>query len=370
MHYQLLATPRTLVMIVGMLVMLPLPKLHAATQQPGSVEESRPYSYIPMKELEGRFTIAGSNTMFPLITRLVADFKRYYPNVQIGVEGQGSKSVSTEEDASRGPFWKMVQNKAVYRRGDGSDDGHHVSMQVHVLASSRKLSSQEVATFQSRYGYAPMEIPIALEAVAVYVHGDNPISGLTLDQVDAIFSESRPQGLGLEISSWGQLGLQEGWQNAAIHLYGRDQRSGTRAFFKEHVLHNGQFRSTVNEVPGSATLILEVSRDPLGIGYSGIGYQSSSVRPVPLSPNRGRPFVRPSAESAGDGSYPLTRALYLYINKQPSHTLNPALLEFLKFANSQEGQAAVVRTGVYPLPDADIESNLSKLMPSRVTASK
>jgi phosphate transport system substrate-binding protein len=172
--------------------------------EPGGATPAQ--SYTRVENVEGRFTIAGSNTMFPLMTRLVAEFKRYYPGVAIGVEGQGSKSVSADEAPASSPFWEMVQNKSVYRRGDGSDFGHHVSMQVHVLASSRKLSEDDLRTFSSRYGYSPLEITIALEAVAVYVHRDNPIQGLSLKQVDGIFSKEHLRGLNENLPHGGKWG--------------------------------------------------------------------------------------------------------------------------------------------------------------------
>lgn len=341
----------------------------AAADLAASVSQAEIPSYISAQGVQGRFTIAGSNTMFPLMTRLASRFKQYYPDVKIAVQGQGSKSVVEEEDGGR-PFWQMVQDKAVYRRGDGSDDGHHVSMKVHVMASSHKLSQKAIETFRSRYGYEPLEIPIALEAVAVYVHRDNPLEGLALDQVDSIFSETHHRGLNQEISTWGQLGLQGGWQKAAVRLYGRDELSGTRAFFQEHVLLNGKFRPTINVTAGSASLIVAVGDDPLGIGYSGIGYVSSSVRVLPLAMKAGDPFVTPNATSARDGSYPLTRLLFLYINKKPTEALSPALLEFLKYVNSREGQETVVAAGVYPLSAGEVQQNMSRFMPERIAADK
>lgn len=326
------------------------------------------WSYEPATGIEGRLAITGSNTMYPIMSRLAAEFKRYYPAVHIGVEGRGSQSVQGESSSGLSPFWQMVRNYSTYRRGDGSDDGHHVSMQMHIMASSRKLTKEELATFTSRHGYEPLEMPIAVETVAVYVHRDNPLQGLTLDQVDAIFSQTPQRGLSKEVKTWGQLGLNDGWKDAPVRLYGRDQQSGTQAFFKQHVLLDGNFRSTLKEVPGSATLILEVSRDPYSIGYSGIGYQSESVRALPLSPKAGMPFVAPSFMSAKDGSYPLIRNLYLYVNNQTGDKRSPVVSEFLKFINSREGQEAVVKAGVYALPIAQIQENIALLNGSTVTA--
>src|SRR5688572_21484033 len=348
-----------LVMLLGLDYVSTWAAVSAGAEAGDRMSEVEPPSYISTEGVQGRFTIAGSNTMYPLMTRLSGEFRRYYPDVHIAIEGQGSKSVVAEDD--RRPFWEMVQNKSTYRRGDGSDDGHQVSMQVQVMASSRRLSPKEVETFESRYGYRPMEIPIALEAVAVYVHKDNPIQGLTLDQVHAIFSNKSRRDV-KEITTWGQLGFQDERREAGIHLYGRDQRSGTRAYFKERVLLDEEFRTTLQEEPGSANLILAVGRDPLGIGYSGISFQTSFVRVLPLAVNSSLRFVTPSAESAVDGSYPLTRTLYLYINKKPSERLSAALSEFLRFVNSRQGQEIVVKAGVYALPLADIHQNQKQLI--------
>lgn len=346
-----------MVMLLGLECVYTWAAVSARAESGAGLMEVELPSYISAEGVQGRFTIAGSNTMYPLVTRLAAEFRRYCPNVHIAIEGHGSKSVVAED---RRPFWEMVQNKSTYRRGDGSDDGHQVSMHVQVMASSRRLSTKEVETFESRYGYRPMEIPIALEAVAIYVHKDNPVQGLTLDQVSAIFSNTSRHGL-KEITTWGQLGLQDERREAGLHLYGRDQRSGTRAYFKERVLLDEEFRTTLQEEPGSANLILAVGRDPLGIGYSGIGFQTSFVRVLPLAAKSGLPFVSPSAESVMDGSYPLTRTLYLYINKKPSERLSPALSEFLRFVNSRQGQEIVVKAGVYALPPVDIHKNSEEL---------
>jgi phosphate transport system substrate-binding protein len=327
-----------------------------------------PQPYSVLKDIEGRFTVAGSNTMYPLMTRLASEFRRYYPNVHIGVEGQGSKSVTAEETAGQGPFWEMVQNKSVYRRGDGSDDGHHVSMQVHVLASSRKLSPGERDTFRARYGYEPLEIPIALDAVAIYVHADNLIPGLTLAQVDAIFSDDRRRGGKSPLLTWGDAGLKGDWSNAPIHLFGRDQRSGTRGFLREQVLLNGEYKSTVHEIPGAAMLTVAVGSDPLAIGYNGLEYQMSSVRAVPLAAADGQPYVSPNAETTLDGTYPLTRELCLYINKKPEQELSPVVREFLRFINSQEGQRIVVKSGVYAVPLATLQRNLTQISARKIAS--
>ena len=189
-----------------------------------------------------------------------------------------------------------------------------------------------------------------MDAVALYVHKDNPLPGLTLDQIDAMFSTGRKRGGQEALTRWGQLGLTDGWEKAPIQLYGRDRRSGTRAFFQEHVLVGGDFVPTLHEEPGAASVILNLGRDQVGIGYSGLGLESSTVRVVPLAETEGMPYVKPSSVTIADQTYPLRRVLYLYVNKDPKGSLPPAAQEFLTFLMSQEGQEAVMKAGFFPLP--------------------
>ncbi|MGH7232672.1 MAG: PstS family phosphate ABC transporter substrate-binding protein, partial [Nitrospiraceae bacterium] len=281
--------------------------------------------YVPSIQVSGSLKIAGSNTMLPLVSRLASEFRRRHPDAVIRVEGGGSSTAVKE-----------------FVNASNSSKPSHQGLMV---ASSRRLSETEVKQFTAKHGYEPQAVPVAVDAVGVYVHRDNPLPSLTLDQVDAVFSITRHRGYPSGIMRWNQLGLDNGWSNAPITLYGRDQKSGTRAFLREHVLENGEFVSDIREEPGAASVILALSRDPLGMGYSGIGLQASTVRAVPLADTEGMPFVEPSAESVMNGSYPLRRLLYLYVDKSPTGTLSPVVQEFLTFANSREGQETAVKTG-------------------------
>ncbi len=308
-------------------------------------------AYAPIERLNGPLTVVGSNTMAPVLMRLAGEFMRQHPAVRVMVEAGGS------EKAMRG----FLDGHAESRRGDGNVSGHVASNQIQLMASSRKLTAGDVAAFVSRYGYEPTEIPIATDAVAIYAHKDSPLTGLTLDQVDALYSKTFKRGSRAPVVTWGQLGVNHGEGQAPIRLYGRDHRSGTREFFREHALLGGELKESVQEVPGSASVIYEVSRDRFAIGYSGIGYQTPLVKALPLAEKEGAPFVSPSAETTLNGSYPLTRSLYLYINKTPNEEMNPVVMEFLKFVNSREGQQAVVAAGVYPLPARRVTRNLALL---------
>ena len=294
--------------------------------------------YNPQSQVTGNIKVRGSDTMYPLLSRLSLEFQRRQPKVIIDVKGGGSTKAI--EEFLQPPLSKT--GKVVLREERAN--------QFWLLASSRELFDAEIKQFTAENGYEPVAVPVAVDAVALYVHKDNPLPGLTLDQIDAMFSTTRKRGTPAALTRWGHVGLTDGWEQAAIQLYGRDRRSGTRAFFQEHVLAGGDFVPTLHEEPGAASVILNLSRDQLGIGYSGLGLQTSTVRVVPLAENEGMPYVMPASSTITDQTYPLRRVLYLYVNKDPKGALPPAAQEFLAFLMSQEGQEAVIKAGFFPLP--------------------
>jgi phosphate transport system substrate-binding protein len=259
-------------------------------------------------------------------------FQERYPNVKIQIEGKGSATAPpalTEGAAQLGPM-------------------------------SRAMKPEEEQAFEQKHGFKPTRISVALDCLAVYVHRDNPIQGLTLDQVDCIFSKTRKSGLA-DISSWGQLGLTGRWAKLPISLYGRNSASGTYLYFKEHALQKGDFKDTVKEQPGSAAVINGVATERAGIGYSGIGYKTSEVRAIPLAKNADSSPAEPSFENALAGKYPLGRTLYIYVAKKPNQPPSTLVAEFLKFVLSKEGQEIVIKDGYGPLPLKVIEKQHATL---------
>lgn len=323
------------------------------------VVDSSIAAYVPKTGVTGGIAIAGSDTMQPIMAKIASAFRQWQPNIKLAVQGGGSDAAMTA----------FVQNIAASRRGDGNVKGHLSSNDITILASSRPLTVEERQTFHSRYGFEPTEVPIALDAVAIYVNYQNPLEGLTLDQLDAIFSKTRKRGAPAAITTWGQLGLQEGWEQQPIRLYGRDKRSGTRSFFVHTALLDGTLNADLREAPGTAMEILDLSRDAAGIGYAGIGFQASTVRILPIAEKAGAPFVLPTAESATNGSYPLARPLYLYAKRSPKGELDADVAEFLKFVNSREGQETIAKAGVFPLSASQITSNLQALIGAPMSAS-
>lgn len=249
-------------------------------------------------------------------------FKRVYPNVNVQIQAAGSSTAPpalTEGTSNLGPM-------------------------------SRKMKDKEHEAFEKKTGYKPLAIPVALDALAVYVHKDNPVEGMTIKQVDTIFSQNRKCGGSNTINAWGELGLGGEWSVRKIQLYGRNSVSGTYGYFKKKALCKGDYKNNVNEQPGSSSVVQSVSSSLNGIGYSGIGYKTSGVRAVPLAKKDGGHFVEATPANAVNKKYPLSRYLYVYVNKKPNQPLPPLEREFIKLVMSKAGQEMVVKDGYIPLP--------------------
>jgi len=282
--------------------------------------------------ISGNLNSIGSDTLNNVMTFWAEGFKKVYPNVNIQIEGKGSTTAPPaliEGTAQLGPM-------------------------------SRPMKGTETDAFEAKYGYKPTQLRTALDSLAVFVHKDNPIKGLTLAQVDSIFSKTQ-RCKGADAKTWGDVRADGAWAGAPLSLYGRNSASGTYGFFKEHALCNGDYKDTVKEQPGSASVVQGVSEDRNGVGYSGIGYTTSGVRAVPLAAKEGEPFHEATYPNVLNGSYPLSRFLFVYINRAPGKPLDPLVKEFAKFVLSKEGQGIVIKDGYYPLPASVIKEELAKL---------
>jgi len=282
--------------------------------------------YQKASGVAGNLSSVGSDTLANLMTLWAEEFNRLYPNVNIQIQAAGSSTAPpalTEGTSNLGPM-------------------------------SREMKDDELEAFESKYGYKPTEIPVAIDALAVMVNKDNPVKGLTMEQVDAIFSSTRKCGGAADIENWGDAGV-AAWGSKSIQLYGRNSVSGTYGYFKEHALCKGDFKSNVNEQPGSASVVQSVTSSSNGIGYSGMGYSTSGVKMVPLAKKGSTAFVEATPANAISGAYPLTRFLYVYVNKKPNQPLAPLENEFIKMVISKTGQQVVIKDGYIPLPAKVIE---------------
>jgi len=223
------------------------------------------------------------------------------------------------------------------------------------------MKGTEIDQFEKKYGYKPTQIRTSVDALGVFVNKDNPVKCLTITQADAIFSKSRRQGYKEDVTTWGQLGLTGEWAAKPISLYGRNSASGTYGYFKEHTLKNGDYKDTVKEQPGSASVVQGVTVDRFAIGYSGIGYATAGVRAVPLAEKEGAQCYEADPDNAYSGNYPLSRFLYVYVNRAPGKPLDPLTREFVKLVLSREGQEVVVKDGYYPIPATIAKEELGKI---------
>ncbi len=314
-------------LIIATSVMLPLGAMAEDKVDAGLAD------YAKASGVSGNISSVGSDTLANLMTLWAEEFKKLYPNVNVQIQAAGSSTAPpalTEGTSNFGPM-------------------------------SRKMKDGELAAFESKFGYKPTAVGVAIDALAVYVNKDNPIEGLTIPQVDAIFSATRKCGYANDITTWGDAGLTGEWASRPIQLYGRNSVSGTYGYFKKKALCKGDFKDSVNEQPGSASVVQGITKSINGLGYSGIGYKTSGVKAVPLAKENGK-FIAATPENASNGSYPLGRFLYVYINKHPNNPLPPLETEFMKMILSKTGQMVVVKDGYIPLPAKVAEDQLSKIV--------
>ncbi|MBB1488360.1 PstS family phosphate ABC transporter substrate-binding protein [Oceanospirillum sediminis] len=290
-------------------------------------------SYQKASGVSGNLSSVGSDTLANLMTLWAEEYKRAYPNVNIQIQAAGSSTAPpalTEGTANLGPM-------------------------------SRKMKDKELEAFENKHGYKPVAVPVAIDALAVFVHKDNPIKGMSIQDVDAVFSSTRKCGGAQDISKWGEVGLTGSWENRTIQLFGRNSVSGTYGYYKKKALCKGDYKNSVNEQPGSASVVQSVSTSINAIGYSGIGYKTSSVRAIPLAKKPGQPFIEATPDNAVNGKYPLSRFLYVYVNKKPNQPLQPLEREFVKMVLSKVGQEVVVKDGYIPLPAGVVQKTLKAL---------
>jgi phosphate transport system substrate-binding protein len=290
--------------------------------------------YKATSGVSGNISSVGSDTLNNLMTFWAEQFARYYPNAKVQIEGKGSSTAPPALIGGTAQLGPM----------------------------SREMKGSEIDQFEKKYGYKPVGLRTSVDALAVFVNKDNPIKCMSLAQVDAAFSKSRRRGAKDDVVTWGQLGLTGEWASKPISLYGRNSASGTYGFFKEHTLKNGDYKDSVKEQPGSASVVQGVTVDRFAMGYSGIGYATAGVRAVPLTEKDGGKCVEATADNSYNGSYPLARFLYVYVNKAPNKPLDPLVREFARLMLSREGQEAVVKDGYFPIPAQVAKEELNKVL--------
>lgn len=286
--------------------------------------------YSSSKPLSGSLTSIGSDTLEKLMESWAEIYKHHHPDMSISLTAKGSSTAPPaliSGESSLGPM-------------------------------SRKMKKKEVNAFLQKYGYKPTAIRVAVDAIGIFVHKDNPTKGLSMHQVDAIFSSTRKCGAPTAITQWSEVGASS---LADIKLYGRNNLSGTYGFFKKKALCKGEYSPTLTEEKGSALIAEKIAADVNASGYSGIGYLIDGIKALPIAKKGGSEYVPATAEMAGAGKYPLARFLYIYVNKAPGESLSEAEMEWIKIALSNEGQAVVKKAGYVPLTEKHITKELAKI---------
>lgn len=287
-------------------------------------------NYEPVSGVSGNLTSIGSDTLNNLMTLWSEGFRSFYPNVAIQIQGAGSGTAPPALIEGTAQFGPM----------------------------SRPMRGSEIEEFEARFGYEPTPIRGAIDAVGMFVHRDNPVDCLSLQEIDAMFSSTRAGGADAPITTWGQVGATGEWADRPVALYGRNSASGTFGFVREVALFGGDFSPEVREQPGSSTVIQGVASDINGIGYSGIGYATADVKALQIRDENGVCHA-PEGEAAATGLYPLARFLYVYVNKDPNQPLEPLRAEFIRYVYSIEGQEDVVRAGFFPLVKSVADQDLA-----------
>lgn len=302
--------------------------IHGLATAPGPLPP-----YRPARPVSGSLTLVGSDSMDPLLLLWIAEFRKLHPEARLDAVSKGSLTAPPALAEGRTVLGPM----------------------------SRPMKEAEVELVAKALGYRPLQVVVAYDALAIWVHRDNPLRRLRMEQLDAIFSSTRNLGWERPIRTWGALGLRGAWRRRTVVPYGRDELSGTRSFFDEHALAKGKVAPTFR-VAGDQWAVVEApGRDARGISYGPINYAEPLVHQVALIPRGGHEAQLPTPAAVAEGRYPLTRTLSIYAATDADHPLPEVAREFLRFILSREGQALVSGYGSVSVAPELAEAQLAQL---------
>ena len=250
-----------------------------------------------------------------------------------------------------------------------------VSGQSQIGPASRSLFPGETAEFVKKFGYEPTQIRVCggaydrtgySPALAIYVNEDNPLTEISLPQIEEIYARDG------KITRWGQLGLTGDWAQKPIALFGLNLPNGIATFFSEAAMHNRDFRSAITTratdrtgaviVRALSGMVGGVATDRYGLCYAGPGNAQPHTKMLAVASGTGGPAVSLTREHVLDRTYPLSRYLYIYINRPPGKPVEHNTLEFLRVVLSRQGQELITRRSpLLPLPPAIAREELAKL---------
>lgn len=287
--------------------------------------------YRAVGSLSGQLKSVGSDTMLHEMELWVEGFRSVYPNVSIDIEGKGSNTAPPALLSGASQLGPM----------------------------SRQMTPDEIGAFEAKFGYKPTAILVAIDALAIYVHRDNPLTCINMEQLERVFAADPRSGGGRSIRNWGELGLTGEWATKPIAMYSRNTLSGTYKFFKQHVLGGGDFKDDIKMQAGSEAVVSAVGGDKFAMGYSGIGYKTSAVRAIPVAVGKG--CYDASFDNTYSRKYPLARGLYIYLLKDPKKPMDTLSGEFVKYVLSRDGQLQAKKGGYYPITRNIREHELTRL---------
>ena len=288
-----------------------------------------------VESANGTLTSVGSDTASALMTRWAAGFRAHHPGARIQAQGSGSASAPIaliEGAADLGPM-------------------------------SRPMSASEEAAFYARFGYAATGFVVAHDAIAVFVHPDNPRTRITLPELDAIYSSTHTCAAEQPVRRWSELDAPAAAPAMTLPILatGRDSGSGTHELFREIALCGGRYRPEVIAWPGNGAVVATVAGNPEAIGYAGLGYVNGLVRTLAVARDDAEAATKPDARSVSSGRYPLTRAIRVYVNRRPNQSLAPLPRTFIAYILSDEGQQLVRHEGFIPLDANEVREQRASL---------
>ncbi len=299
-------------------------------------ETSKPNEPLPRYKrsdsLKGTIRIVGSSTVGMLVEGLVKPLSALYPELKLVRESAGSST-------------------AIKALVAGTAD---------LGALSRPMTKAERDAFKKKFSYWPTPILFAVDALTIVVNRKNPIKGLTLRQIDSLFSANQKRG-GPRVITWRDLGIGGEWASRRPRLYGFSAKSGSHAWMRKGALMGGKFSATVHEEPGSGAVVNACGAYPDAIAYVSRFYKTRRTRIVPISESKDKPFTLPTRDACLSGTYPLRRGLFFYVNKPPKKELPVHVAEFLSFVTSAAGQRVVEQAGSYPVNAGIARYNLKAI---------
>jgi phosphate transport system substrate-binding protein len=300
-----------------------LPLFGQGVNQTRAVVSPAVQKYKPLQVVTDEVKVPGTDSLADSATEWDSGFRSFHPQSRVSFNAQLSA------DAIQG----LIQGKAP------------------LVLSARDMNQEELAAFQAKNGYAPIRVPICLDAIIVFVNKANPINQVSLEELDAMYSSTRLSGTKLVGDTWGDFGGRNDWKKRPVNPFSREEGAAIRSWFLTAVLRKGgKYKDTVQSRLDAMGLAEAVVTDSNGIAFGSMQAWYSSVKVIPVAPSLGQKAEPPTQEAVYAGKYPLVRSFYLFVNKAPGKPMEPAYLEFARYLLSSNGQNTIADTGFIPAP--------------------